>query len=53
MGDNIVGRHAGSSEWVDHEDMILRAGRVIVNSIVGLRLNGRAFQQRMTTENPP
>ena len=31
--------------------MILCGGRVIVNKIVGLRSNGRAFQQMMTTVN--
>ena len=30
--------HAGSSELVAHEEMILCGGRVIVNNIVGLRL---------------
>ena len=39
MGDRNVGRHAGSSEWVAHEAMILCGRRVIVNNIVGLRLN--------------
>ena len=36
LGDRIVGRHAGSSEWVAHEAMILCGGRVVVNGLVGL-----------------
>lgn len=52
IGDGTIGRHAGSSELVAHETMSLSGGRVIVNTIVGVRSLADAFRQRMTTGNP-
>lgn len=39
----IVGIHAGSSDFGAHDGKILCGWGVIVNNIVGLRSNGRAF----------